>query len=119
MERFITLRGKFLYNAFAIPRASNDLEPVAGGEKEYYKQADDVIGAGLYHIASYLSHSCVPNVKLEFEGNKMSLVALENLSKGDELVVSFLSGAMGTKKRRNMIKEKYRFVCKCTGCLSS
>lgn len=118
------LKGKFLYNAFAIPRALNDLEPVADveGTNEYYKQGEDSIGAGLYHTASYLSHSCDPNVKASFEGNRLSLVALKDLAKGDELLISFLPASLagGAKnKRRNLIKEKYRFVCKCSGCVSA
>jgi import receptor subunit TOM20 len=115
------LRGKFLYNAFAIPRSLNDLEPIESVtcEKEHYKQADGSIGAGLYHIASYLSHSCEPNCEVKFDGNKLSLVACRDLKEGEEVVVSFAPAGLGAKKRRNLIKEKYRFVCKCSGCSSA
>lgn len=122
MKRFLELRGKFMYNAFAIPASLDDTETVfSSSNTEFFKQSDSPIGAGLYHIASYISHSCEPNCRLSFAGNKLSLVATRKLKEGDEVYVSWISreptGSLAEKKtRRNMLKEKYRFVCRCSGC---
>lgn len=112
-ERYNMLRGKFLYNAFGIP---GDYEKKSN--VEYFKKDGNysVIGAGLFHITSYLSHACNPNVSLSFEGNILSLVAEKDLSVGEELLVSYIPVELSLKERRSLLKEKYRFHCKCDRC---
>jgi len=116
-ERYIILRGKFLYNAIAITTQTPPKTPAKTVES--FKKSDQFhpIGVGLYQISSYLSHSCDPNVKFTFNGNRISLVALKDLKAGEELLVSFVDyKGVGVKARRRVLKEKYRFHCKCSKC---
>ena len=120
LERYTVLKGKFLYNAIEIlPKASLESTTAVNSVKpEYFKKSscDKGIGSGLYHISSYMSHSCAPNVEAVFEGSELKLVAKRDLKIGEEIFLSFVDVGLDLKDRRRILKEKYRFMCKCEAC---
>ena len=43
------------------------------------------IGTGLYLAGSYLDHSCQPNAKAVFNGNKVNIVAIRDFETSPDL----------------------------------
>ncbi|KAG7672585.1 hypothetical protein Ndes2526B_g08893 [Nannochloris sp. 'desiccata'] len=78
----------------------------------------DSIGIGVYPVASFLSHSCIPNVSVRFQGNTAIIRALSTLSAGASLFHSYgpQAGEMTTAQRRMMLKDQYHFFCECDAC---
>ncbi|KAI8918754.1 MAS20 protein import receptor-domain-containing protein [Entophlyctis helioformis] len=118
VERYMTVKSKIIHNAIAIP--STDAAPDASAVR--VKSASPTSppkGAGLYHIATYISHSCAPNAALRFAGDRgsqVAVVALEDIKAGSELFVSFVDPAAAYEQRKEAIRSAYGFVCKCTRC---
>ena len=78
-----------------------------------------ITGAGFYRVASYLMHSCEPNVKLVFSehSHRASVVATRDITAGDELLVGYInSEARSTDQRRLELFTKYRYQCTCSRC---
>ncbi|KAG0366480.1 hypothetical protein BGZ54_005286 [Gamsiella multidivaricata] len=121
-ERYLTLKGKLLYNAYGVSTsldASRSVEP----SPEQYRSVHDapVVGAGFYRVTSYVSHSCEPNTKVAFleHTNNMSVVATRDIKAGEELHVGFIdqkNGTLSTEQRRQELFQHYRFKCMCPRC---
>ncbi|KAG0057233.1 hypothetical protein BGZ83_000646 [Gryganskiella cystojenkinii] len=121
-ERYLTLKGKLLYNAYGVSTsldASRSVEP----SPEKYRSIHDapVVGAGFYRVTSYMSHSCEPNTKIAFEehNNSLAVVATRDVKAGDELHVGFIdqkNGSLSTEQRRQELFQHYRFKCMCPLC---
>ncbi|KAJ3214326.1 hypothetical protein HK099_006928 [Clydaea vesicula] len=118
-ERYMVIKGKFLYNAISII-SENEVKKTEEKEKpkgEYFKSSTNKsreVGVGLYHIASYLSHSCEPNVEFKFgslnkekkAGSLLNVVAKKDLTKGDEIFINFVDTTLNKKQRKRILKEK-------------
>jgi len=80
---------------------------------------EDSIGIAVYPVASFLSHSCIPNVSVRFEGNTAIIRALSTLSAGTALLHCYgpQAGEMTTAQRRMMLKDQYYFLCECDACV--
>ncbi|KAF9986981.1 hypothetical protein BGZ65_005488 [Modicella reniformis] len=124
-ERYLTLKGKLLYNAYGVSTsldADRSIEP----SPEQYRSAHDapVVGAGFYKVTSYMSHSCDSNTKVAFleHNNNMSIVATKDIKTGEELHISFIdqkNGTLSTEQRRQELFQRYRFKCMCPVCEAS
>ncbi|KAF9561202.1 hypothetical protein EC968_005829 [Mortierella alpina] len=121
-ERYLTLKGKLLYNAYGVSTsldANRSVEP----SPEQYRSIHDapVVGAGFYRVSSYMSHSCDPNTKVAYQEhhNSLSVVATKAIKAGDELHVGFIdqkNGTLSTEERRQELFQHYRFKCMCPVC---
>ncbi|KAF8936743.1 hypothetical protein EDD21DRAFT_374531 [Dissophora ornata] len=121
-ERYLTLKGKLLYNAYGVS-TSLDADRSVEPSPEQYRSVHDapVVGAGFYRVTSYISHSCEPNTKIAFldNNNNMSVVATRDVKAGDELHVGFIdqkNGTLSTEQRRQELFQHYRFKCMCPLC---
>jgi len=119
-ERYLTLKGKLLYNAYGLS-TSLDNERVVEPSPENNRSVHDdpLVGAGFYRVTSYMSHSCEPNTKVAFaeHDNKLSIVAARDVKAGDELHVGFIkNGTLTTEERRQALFQDYRFKCMCPMC---
>jgi SET domain-containing protein len=78
-----------------------------------------VRGSAMFLLASFLNHSCEPNVTM-FPGDdhKVVFMALRPIRPGDELVFSYIGHKtlMSRETRRKLIKEKFGFDCECFKC---
>ena len=83
---------KYIYNAFE----GNDYGPLT-----------------LPYIAK-LNHSCMPNVKFEFNRSNccMYVISIRNIKKGEEIVDSYLENK-NIKNHKNYLYEHYGFSCDC------
>lgn len=73
--------------------------------------------AGIWINASYINHSCLPNIQTAFIGDMMIIRAAKDLDAGSELTYSY-TGLLGTYDERQSGLEYYGFQCNCGRCLS-
>jgi len=77
-----------------------------------------VIGTGIYPSIALLNHSCAPNACAVQNMNKVELRALTDVAAGEELLISYVDPISTSLERRQELKEKYNFSCKCPNCTS-
>lgn len=74
---------------------------------------------GVFPVICRVNHDCQPNVAFRREGDgRVSLVALRNLSKGEEILVSYLPEGdlfIPTEKRQTRL-SRWGFLCSCMRC---
>ncbi|KAI4457651.1 set and mynd domain-containing protein 5 [Holotrichia oblita] len=78
-------------------------------------------GVALYCLQSACNHSCMPNAEATYLHNnsKLSLVALTDISAGDEICMSYLDECTLQRSRYSRNKElgeNYLFTCTCPKC---
>ncbi|XP_033099327.1 SET and MYND domain-containing protein 5-like isoform X2 [Anneissia japonica] len=78
-------------------------------------------GSALYSLQSCCNHSCDPNAEVQFLENNsvLSLVALKDISEGEEITICYLdecSRQRSRHSRQNILKSNYLFVCDCSKC---
>ncbi|KAJ1649747.1 mitochondrial import receptor subunit tom20 [Dispira simplex] len=123
-ERYLSLKGKMLYNAIGVrAHTDDDTAPSMGASpaSEYVRAAGttDLVGAGIYLVSSYIAHSCEPNVVPTFpEGNnRLSLKATRPIKKGEQITMAYVNvGDRPTEVRQQELYQKYRFTCTCPRC---
>lgn len=83
-----------------------------------FGNSEEAIGIAIYPIASFMTHSCIPNVSLRFEGNTAIARSTAPLSPGTPLLHSYgpQAGEMTTFQRQVMLKAQYHFTCQCKAC---
>ncbi|KAJ3049199.1 hypothetical protein HK097_009771 [Rhizophlyctis rosea] len=127
--RYIQIKNKFLYNSYGVTlpltsSPSNTAAPTTTTPRRTHTPSPNATILTL--LTSYISHSCEPNVTVEYvsdykkEGKaEVKVVAKKELKEGDEIFVSYVeAGERGVKERRKELKSKYAFHCKCTRCLA-
>ena len=75
-----------------------------------------IIGAGCYPPAAILNHSCAPNCVLYFEGGRLDVRTCRAIAAGEELCHSYVELCQPTVLRREAIRTRYGFECKCARC---
>uniref|UniRef100_A0A1A7WRW9 [histone H3]-lysine(4) N-trimethyltransferase n=1 Tax=Iconisemion striatum TaxID=60296 RepID=A0A1A7WRW9_9TELE len=76
------------------------------------------IGVGLYPSLSLLNHDCRPNCVMVFEGTELQLRAIQDISPGDELTISYIETLSLTEDRQKQLEDQYHFSCRCQRCES-
>uniref|UniRef100_A0A668A0T2 [histone H3]-lysine(4) N-trimethyltransferase n=1 Tax=Myripristis murdjan TaxID=586833 RepID=A0A668A0T2_9TELE len=74
------------------------------------------IGVGLYPSLSLLNHDCRPNCVMVFEGTKLHLRAVQDISPKEELTISYIETVSLTVDRQRQLEEQYHFTCHCQRC---
>ncbi|KAG8904721.1 hypothetical protein FRB99_001307 [Tulasnella sp. 403] len=132
-DRYGLLLGKMSYNAIGVTfgegRHDKPESPLPVEDRERTRTPLGIakqVGAALYFISSYLTHSCSPNVKPSFPAgtNELYLVATKDIKKGDTLTMAYVdvSTAEGEdtiearRRRRQEIARGWRFACDCARC---
>ncbi|QQP49631.1 Uncharacterized protein FKW44_010369, partial [Caligus rogercresseyi] len=68
-------------------------------------------------LYSIIFHSCFPNARYQvLADHSMILRATQNVSKGDELTISYLPIYQPTFRRRMKLKNNWMFDCLCERC---
>jgi len=76
----------------------------------------------LFLSQSFLNHSCAPNVKVnktDDTGLEASIVAIKDISKGDEVTDCYTEGFMTSSQMKTMLQEVFMFNCECGVCSGS
>uniref|UniRef100_A0A672GH76 [histone H3]-lysine(4) N-trimethyltransferase n=1 Tax=Salarias fasciatus TaxID=181472 RepID=A0A672GH76_SALFA len=74
------------------------------------------IGVGLYPSLSLLNHDCRPNCVMVFEGAKLQLRAVQDISAEEELTISYIETLSLTEERQKQLADQYHFNCQCRRC---
>jgi hypothetical protein len=80
---------------------------------------DQVEVVGLFEVASFMNHSCVPNVITVpcFHAlNKTAFVAHKTIQKGEELQLRYLATPTSNLQRKEELFERFHFWCNCPTC---
>lgn len=71
--------------------------------------------------SSFFNHSCAPNAKHMYIGNKICLFTILPVRKGEQLFIQYRDGEGSTKERRSFLLNLFDFECnciKCTACVT-
>ncbi|XP_041644416.1 histone-lysine N-methyltransferase SMYD3 [Cheilinus undulatus] len=74
------------------------------------------LGVGLYPSLSLLNHDCRPNCVMVFEGTRLQLRAVQDISAEEELTISYIETLSLTEDRQKQLEEQYNFTCHCHSC---
>jgi len=77
---------------------------------------------GLYILHSHLNHACTPNISVRHFDQRTSLaritvVALDDVEAGKELVITYVDPNLGVRDRRRQLREWGFGDCRCTRCI--
>jgi len=73
-------------------------------------------GLGLYPMASFFNHSCLPNVLRIEEGSTLVFKAITDVPANAELCLSYINPDHNYQDRQAQLKEEYYFACDCARC---
>jgi hypothetical protein len=74
--------------------------------------------SALFHHASFINHSCDPNVamdKVDTDGN-VRLSCRRPVLPGEELTIAYIDCGLPTDQRREKLEWAYAFTCDCSRC---
>lgn len=75
------------------------------------------IGNGIYQFGALLSHSCAPNVMRFFVGNKLCLVVIRPITKGEQIFDCYTESFYNSPaSQRQLSLEHYSIKCDCEAC---
>ncbi|RKP24728.1 MAS20 protein import receptor-domain-containing protein, partial [Syncephalis pseudoplumigaleata] len=123
-ERYMTLKGRMLYNTYGVGTSADAANVTLPSFKENTRADDKLtrIGTGLYIFSSHLTHSCEPNCAIRFvngkQGHELSLVALQPIAEGDQLNITYVPAGEANHhtERQKKLAESWRFRCACARC---
>jgi hypothetical protein len=79
--------------------------------------ADDTpVGLCFEPILAQANHSCSPNAVVVWDGRSVALRALEPISKGDQVFISYITATEDRQSRQRDLKRRYFFDCQCEKC---
>ncbi|GFH10530.1 SET and MYND domain-containing protein [Haematococcus lacustris] len=72
----------------------------------------------MYLAASLVNHSCEPNLDVVFPRNNSTLAlrAARDISRGEQLTISYLDPEMHVAARQRQLHFAYGFTCQCQRC---
>jgi hypothetical protein len=74
------------------------------------------IGLALDLKIALINHSCLPNAYVMTDGENVSLFPYKNLSKGEELLISYCDTTSPISIRQETLSGQYFFTCTCDLC---
>lgn len=79
------------------------------------------IGSVLFYNASYLNHSCMPNIQLieplTQYTREARFQAIQDININDELCISYVDTTLPYKQRQQQLQYAYGFTCQCDKCI--
>lgn len=72
---------------------------------------------GLYPVASFMNHCCVPNTMHNFN-EKLQMIVKASLPiyKGQEITTTYTHSIWSTSLRQNHLLTSKQFICTCNRC---
>ncbi|KAL6192787.1 hypothetical protein ACLB2K_033873 [Fragaria x ananassa] len=81
---------------------------VLGKNSDYY-------GVGLWMLASFINHSCVPNARRLHVGDYVVVHASRDVKAGEELTFAYFD-VLNPLEKRNEMSKTWGFGCSCRRC---
>ena len=82
---------------------------VLGKNKEYY-------GVGLWTLASFMNHSCLPNARRLHVGDYAVVHASRDIKAGEEITSAYFDVLSSPLEKRKEMAESWGFSCGCSRC---
>ncbi|ESQ34307.1 hypothetical protein EUTSA_v10007288mg [Eutrema salsugineum] len=82
---------------------------VMGKNKEYY-------GVGLWTLASFINHSCLPNARRLHVGEYAIVHASRDIKAGEEITSAYFDVLSSPLEKRKEMAESWGFCCGCSRC---
>lgn len=76
----------------------------------------DIQGSGLFLLGSLIEHNCEPNIHTSSTGTTLFVHAIDAISKGDSIAMSYTRMYMPTSVRQQHLLNYYGFKCACKKC---
>lgn len=74
-------------------------------------------GVALYPVYTLMNHSCVNNTRtFKHNDNRMELVAMININKGEQLLTRYVTPQLGSVQRVADLQNRWHFTCNCARC---
>lgn len=102
------------WNCFGFQPLSRDYHRLVINDPEKFLQ-DKSRSVGLWILASYINHSCLPNIYRSTIGNTMIVRAAADLLAGTELRHSYIDSETSYEDRQEVLSG-YGFECSCSLC---
>ncbi|KAH6721120.1 TPR domain-containing protein [Leptodontidium sp. MPI-SDFR-AT-0119] len=102
-----------LKNCFSCPRLSLDL---LQAHLSTQPSAPTLLSTGLWIKASYINHSCLPNLTRAFIGDMMLIHANSDIPPNTELTQQYLAPEAHFLTRRKELPLHWDFACDCPLC---
>lgn len=104
---------------FAIPKFSEDEHSVISAILKSNSfsptnEQDEMFALLYFQKARRLNHSCEPNAEYSCLDRNMRIMALNPLSKGDEVLISYVDRCLPYEDRHLFIEQNFFFDCKCS-----
>ncbi|KAL7267546.1 hypothetical protein RUND412_009864 [Rhizina undulata] len=84
---------------------------------DFRKGVAENYGGGIWHLPSFINHSCLGNARPAFIGDLFVLRAVEDIPAGDQVFICYTNGESGYVERSAVLKEKFGFNCQCRRCI--
>ncbi|KAK4699756.1 hypothetical protein P7C70_g6502, partial [Phenoliferia sp. Uapishka_3] len=83
-----------------------------------YESSDEHLGGGVYEFICRANQDCVPSTHYHFNFKTFTgrLFATRDISKGEEISVTYAALLASGATRRRALSKKYRFDCLCPTC---
>ena len=107
-----------LVDSFSLPPAKTPGNVVRSNAFTNAEAGDNL----LFEIMSRANHSCAPNMHRAFDGDAVVVSTACDVPLGSALTISYLSDrdlALSTPRRRELLQERFNFLCECERCLSA
>ncbi|KAL5118597.1 SET (Su(var)3-9, Enhancer-of-zeste, Trithorax) domain [Pleosporales sp. CAS-2024a] len=104
-DKLFMLSSRDSFNSFGIRSLEDD--------------GSEFFGYGCWPAASYFNHSCAPNVEKKRQGRVWEFRLGREVTKGEELCITYLSGEerkLSRGKRMMTLKRNWGFECGCERC---
>jgi hypothetical protein len=76
----------------------------------------DPIGVCFDPTVAMINHSCEPNALVAMDGARLSIRSTENIRKGEEITMAYVSPFPSRYQRQRTLLDQYYFECKCPLC---
>jgi len=86
---------------------------------EYFRQRCGTDATALFSLMSYINHTCRNNAQAQsynFQTNTIDVVALQNLSAGMEIMISYVDPKLKRSRRQVLLENSFCFLCDCDLC---
>lgn len=74
------------------------------------------LGSAVYPDVALMNHSCFPNVIVTYKGTMAEIRAVQDMSTGSEVLISYIDLLYPTQDRNERLREHYFFSCDCQDC---
>ncbi|KAJ3136872.1 hypothetical protein HDU90_002438 [Geranomyces variabilis] len=118
VDRYTSIKGKFLYNIFGIPSSTSEVGvPQAAPSHDTPRGPPAPIALAHYRTSPMIAHNCTPSAAMTHKGDSASVVASRDLAMGEEVTIDWADvSGMDTAARRKVLKERFAFFCRCETC---